>query len=154
MKVLFADDCPTTRSIIRKSLIEWGYEPIIASNGSEALNILLEPNAPRLAVLDWRMPHLEGPEICQQIRDQGSNKPYTYVIILTARGGADDFQTAITAGADEFVTKPVKEVDLKLRLANGVRLVELHDELAIAKKEIARLTLQLDKRSLASSGSR
>ena len=112
---------------------------MLAGNGAEALKILTGEDPPRLAVLDWRMPHMEGPEVCQQLRRLQAENDYTYVIILTARGGADDFELAIDAGTDEFVTKPVKEVDLKFRLSNGKRIVRLYRELADARTEIAQL---------------
>lgn len=141
--VLFADDCPTTRSIIRKSLCEWGYTPFLATNGEEALEMLLAPEGPRLAVLDWTMPILEGPEVCRRLREVQDPDRYTYVIFLTAKTADEDLAHAIAAGADEFVTKPVKETDLNFRLANGKRTIELRDELVRARSEIARLQDQL-----------
>ena len=150
--VLFADDCPTTRSIIRKSLREWGYTPFLATNGEEALEMLLKPDGPRLAVLDWTMPIMEGPEVCRRLRELQDSDRYTYVIFLTAKTADEDLAHAIEAGADEFVTKPVKETDLNFRLANGKRTIELRDELMNARLEIARLQNQSEETPVESGG--
>ncbi len=105
--------------------------------------MLLAPEGPRLAVLDWTMPIMEGPEVCRRLREVQDSDRYTYVIFLTAKTADEDLAHAIAAGADEFVTKPVKETDLNFRLANGKRTIELRDELVHARSETARLQDQL-----------
>lgn len=114
--------------------------------------MLLKPDGPRLAVLDWTMPIMEGPEVCRRLRELQDSDRYTYVIFLTAKTADEDLAHAIEAGADEFVTKPVKETDLNFRLANGKRTIELRDELMNARLEIARLQNQSEETPVESGG--
>jgi len=76
MKVLIADDSATSRAMLRNSLAKWGYEVVMAEDGAEALDILERPDAPPMAILDWVMPHLTGPEVCKKVRET-RREPYT-----------------------------------------------------------------------------
>ena len=66
MKVLIADDSATSRILLRSSLLRWGYDVAVAENGAQAWEILAAPDAPTMAILDWVMPHMTGPEVCRR----------------------------------------------------------------------------------------
>lgn len=131
MRVLVADDDPTFRIVLQSMIEEWGHEVILASDGMEAWTLLQGKNPPPLAVLDWMMPELDGLELCRRIRSQCGPNSYTYIIVLTSLNQTDDVVNAIEAGADDFVSKPCKSQELRVRLRAGQRLVELNEQLRI-----------------------
>ncbi len=83
-KVLIAEDDPISRRLLEAFLTRWGYEVAVATSGTEALQALEKKDAPRLAVLDWMMPGLEGVQVCQKIRER-KDRPYVYILLLSAR---------------------------------------------------------------------
>ncbi len=137
MKILVAEDDPTTRQLLKAILVKWGYEVTDASNGNEAWMALQCGEAPRLALLDWRMPGINGTEICRKVR-QELNEPYTYIILLTAQDRDEDLVTGMDAGADDYITKPFKTGELRVRLRAGRRIVELQNELIAAREILKR----------------
>jgi len=125
MKVLVADDSPTTRFALRKNLTEWGYDVIEAEDGASAWEILTQMDPPRIAVLDWMMPGMEGVEICKKLQQkQGGSLIYT--ILQTSKSEKEDLVYALDHGAHDFVSKPVFPDELRSRIAVGRRLVEMH----------------------------
>jgi len=142
MKVLIADDDPTTRRMLSRLAEKWGYEPKVAADGYSAWAKLQPPDPPRILILDWQMPRLDGVSLCKELRlRQASSLPYTYVIFLTARQAKRDVVTALDAGADDYLIKPFDSRELEARLRAGRRIIELQDELLEAKDEIERLSL-------------
>ncbi len=135
MKVLVADDSIVSRHLLDVTLRNWGYDVIGASNGTAAWEILSGSEAPSLAILDWMMPGLTGPEICQRMRDERLDQ-YTYVILLTARSQKEDIVMGMESGADDYLTKPFEQAELQVRLRAGKRIVELHAELLRAREAI------------------
>lgn len=127
MKVLVADDDAVMRYLICHFLKGWGYEVVEVSNGADALAKLQGPDAPKLAILDWMMPELDGLEVCRELRL--TNEIYTYVLLLTARQSNDDLARGLDAGADDYLAKPVDSLQLKARVTAGRRIVELQDRL-------------------------
>jgi putative two-component system response regulator len=124
MKILVADDSLFYRRALETAVVEWGYEPVSACDGSEALRILQSDHSPRLALVDWMMPKMEGVEVCQRIR--ATEKPeQPYIIVLTARGGTENIVQALESGADDYVTKPFDVEELKARIRVGRRIVGL-----------------------------
>ena len=135
--ILIAEDDPISGRILEKNLKSWGYEITIARNGNQAWEALRSP-ATRLAILDWEMPGAEGPELCRRIR--ALNKPsYTYLILLTSRGSAQDIIDGLKAGADDFMTKPVNFAELRARLQTGGRIIALEDKLLDSQKRLFEL---------------
>src|SRR5580698_9673555 len=100
MKVLVADDDPITSHLLQALLVKASYEPAVVSNGAEALEILSQPDCPRLVLLDWMMPLLDGVEVCRTIRKNASSQ-YIYLILLTAKGKQEDIVQGLEAGADD-----------------------------------------------------
>lgn len=135
--LLIADDDPVSRRLLEVSLGNSGYRTMMAANGTEALRILEKQDGPRLAVLDWMMPELDGIEVCRIIR-QSTRERYVYIILLTARGHQTEIVQGLEAGADDYVTKPFDLNELKARLRTGQRALELQ-ELLVAAREQLRL---------------
>lgn len=121
--LLVADDDPVYRLLLERSAQSWGYEPVVVRDGEEAWRALAQPDGPRIALLDWVMPEMDGLEVCRRIRRAGLPH-YVYLILLTAKTEPHDLIAGLEAGADEFVGKPVKLEQLRLRLKTGERIVE------------------------------
>ena len=128
-KVLIAEDEPLSRRLLETRLTSGGYQVVAAENGARAWEILESDDAPELAILDWMMPELDGPEICRRLRSRESGT-YVYVILLTARGRLDDLVAGLESGADDYVTKPFDWEELETRLRTGKRILRLQSELA------------------------
>jgi diguanylate cyclase (GGDEF)-like protein len=135
MKILVAEDDLVTRRILQAYLAKWGYEVVTVPDGRQAWQLLQQDNAPRLAILDWMMPELDGTSICREVR-RLNRQPYIYLILLTARGYQEDVITGLEAGADEYLTKPFDPYELRARLRTGARIVELQDSLIQAREAL------------------
>ena len=127
--VLVADDEPVSRTVVAAMLRKAGYDVKVVSDGQQAWTALQQPDAPPLAVMDWMMPGLDGPEICRRLRRVETPTP-TYVILLTSRDAAADVVEGLRAGADDYVTKPPHEEELLARISVGTRVVALQQTLA------------------------
>jgi formate hydrogenlyase transcriptional activator len=136
MKILIAEDDPFFSEILAGILVKWGYEVVVAGSGSEAWQVLQAEDAPRIAILDWMMPGLTGVEICRRVREE-KREPYRYLILLTSQQQDADIITGMEAGADDYLTKPLKINELRVRLDAGRRTVELQQELLAAKENLA-----------------
>jgi signal transduction histidine kinase len=128
MKLLIADDELSTRILLRHCAARWGYEVVEAADGLEAMSLLRGPEPPRIAVLDWMMPGLDGVEICSRLNPPGGG-PLTYIILLTGRSDKEDVVHALDQGAHDFLSKPVHIGELHSRITVGRRLVEANDRL-------------------------
>jgi len=126
--ILIADDDPVSRRLLEAHVVKWGYQVVTAADGLEALKILEGENAPSLAVLDWMMPGMEGPQVCQRVRAL-PDRPYVYVILLTARTQQDDILLGLESGADDYLTKPFNAPELRARLHVGQRILDLQNRL-------------------------
>ncbi len=103
-KVLIAEDLRSSRLIIERLLSKWGYDPVACENGLEARDALAKPDGPRIAILDWIMPEMTGPEVCGWIAREMD--AFVYTIILTSKAEREDLIEGLTAGAHAFITKP------------------------------------------------
>ena len=128
MKVLIADDSPTMRHLLRTTLEGWGYEVVEAQDGERALAILSADDAPQLAVLDWVMPKITGPELCRRVRAR-KRSTYTYILLLTSKAQRQDLIEGMGAGADDYLVKPFDHPEMEVRLRAGRRIVDLQSEL-------------------------
>ncbi len=137
MKILVADDSNVSRHLLSSMVKKWGYEVVSASDGTQAWEVLRQPDAPRLAVLDWMMPGLTGPQVCEMVRQKGGDA-YIYILLLTGRTQKEDVIEGMTAGADDYVVKPFDQQELRVRLRAGRRIVELQDELLSAREALRK----------------
>jgi len=135
MRILIADDSLVSRHLLEATLRKWGYQAVIANDGAEAWRILDGPDAPRIAILDWMMPGLSGPEICRKIREK-NGEPYIYILLLTSRSLREDLIEGLEAGADDYVTKPFDNHELNVRLRAGRRIVDLQAQLLTAREAL------------------
>ena len=126
-RVVIADDDPVSRDILSLLLAKWNYEVLVANDGREAMELLRAQTAPVLAVLDWMMPGLEGPEICRRVREISKS---VYIVLLTSRTSKERIVEALEAGADDYLAKPFDKEELRARLKVGLRLLALQASLA------------------------
>ncbi len=129
LRVLVADDEPVSRTVVGAMLKKAGYEVSFANDGEQAWQQLAARNPPAIALLDWEMPGLAGPEVVERIRAVEEQTP-TYIILLTSRGSSADIVTGLKAGANDYVTKPANQDELIARVNVGARVVELQTALA------------------------
>jgi two-component system cell cycle response regulator len=133
MKILIADDDAMSRRLLEKTLEREGYEVIAVGNGERALQQLSLPDGPRLALLDWMMPELDGLGVCMELRKQEEG-PYVHLILLTSRGSKQDVVAGLEAGANDYLTKPWDPAELMARLRVGQRILQLEDRLVEARE--------------------
>jgi len=129
MRVLVAEDDVVSKRVLEATLIKLGFEVTGVSDGASALKILLKPDAPKLAIIDWMMPEMDGVEVCRRIREQPSVEP-AYIILLTAKADKNSICIGLDSGADDYLSKPFDREELRARLHVGRRMVELQQSLA------------------------
>jgi two-component system cell cycle response regulator len=134
-QILIAEDDPISRRMLQAFLTKWGYQVQTVSDGVKAWAVLEKSDAPQLALLDWMMPGLEGPQVCRKVREL-ADRPYTYILLLTARGQKDDLLQGLESGADDYLTKPFDSQELRARLRVGERILDLQHKLIAAGEEL------------------
>lgn len=135
MKILVADDSAISRMMVRKALAELGHDLVEASDGQEALELMLSPGGPSIAVLDWLMPGLDGPEVCAALRAH-TFKVEPYLLLLTSKATKEDLLEGLAKGADEFLIKPFMEAELRARIQVARRIVSLGKALVDRVQEL------------------
>lgn len=135
LKILVADDSPVSRRLAEVTLAKAGYEVESATDGEKAVAALCAENGPRLALLDWMMPGLDGPSVCHAVRAH-RDQPYVYMILLTSKESKSDVILGLKSGADDYLTKPFDAEELKARLRTGERILHLEDKLVEAREEM------------------
>jgi diguanylate cyclase (GGDEF)-like protein len=135
MRILIAEDDRVSQLVLRKTLQVWGYDAVVVDNGEAALTALLDPDGPQIAVLDWMMPGLTGPEVCRRVREDGP-EAYRYLIVLTGRTQTADLVEGLDAGADDFLAKPSVREELQARIRAGQRILDLHNQLLAARQAL------------------
>jgi len=134
MKILVADDDHLIRKMLQMMLMKMGHEFVEASDGREALALLESPQSPiDIAILDWGMPEFEGVEICRRLRE---NESSCYLILLTGKGTEQDIVTALQAGANDYLTKPFTEDNLRVRILVGAKYLQMRKKLSTRVAEL------------------
>jgi sigma-B regulation protein RsbU (phosphoserine phosphatase) len=128
-RILIAEDHYVSRHLLERNLTNWGFQVVTAEDGESAVSILESDNAPSLAIIDWMMPKMDGVEVCARIRSD-KNRPYVYLVLLTAKSQKEEIATGLEAGADDYVIKPFDPDELRARLKVGQRVVALERTLA------------------------
>ncbi|MDO8755121.1 MAG: diguanylate cyclase, partial [Anaerolineales bacterium] len=139
MKILIVEDEPIYRQMVKKYLHEAGYEIVEAEDGQSAWN-LFQQEPFHLVITDWQMPGLNGPELIQNIRTSGQ-KTYTYIILLTAMDNKENVVLGLESGADEYLTKPFNSKELIARVASGMRILRLEEQLMQAHQQMEILAM-------------
>jgi two-component system cell cycle response regulator len=134
--ILVAEDSAIYRRLIETHLNDWGFGFNCVRDGKEAWKILSQKDAPRLALLDWVLPEIDGVELCRRLRSRPDHEPYTYTILLTAKNRKTEMLEAMNAGADDFLAKPIDPLELKARLLVGKRIVDLQQKLVSANSAL------------------
>jgi DNA-binding NtrC family response regulator len=126
--ILIADDDAVQRRLVENMVQKCGYEAVVVENGDAVVAMLTGPDAPGIdaVVLDLVMPGLDGMGVLARLRDAGLNIP---VIVQTAHGGIDNVVSAMRAGAQDFVVKPVGMERLQVSLRNALNASALKGEL-------------------------
>ena len=155
MRTLIAEDDAANRRLLEVTLTRWGYDVVVTRDGIEAWNAFddgegsaaAETPAPELAILDWMMPGMDGPEVCQRIRAR-PGRPYVYVLLLTSKDQRGDVVAGLDAGADDYLTKPFDPQELQVRLRAGQRILDLQAQLLQSLSERERAEEQLRVKNL------
>ena len=135
VRVLTADDDPSTRRTWGAFVHGSGWTPIEAAGGEDALAILTGADAPRVALVDWLMPDVTGIEVCRRVRAADlAFQPY--LILVTVRSATGDIVDGLDAGADDYMIKPVDAAELRARVRVGLRTLGLQERLAAHVTEL------------------
>lgn len=127
-KILIAEDDTASRRILATMLGKWGYEVLSAEDGKVAWELYLANEDIQLIVSDWMMPDIDGVELCRLVREK-KDRRYTYFILLTAKTQVDDIVSGLEEGADDYISKPFNQPELKGRILAGERVIDLENEL-------------------------
>ena len=148
MRIRIAEDDIVGSKILKAQLKRWEHEVDLVGRGDEALEILEKPHDYDLAILDWELPGLDGPDICRSVRQEEQDH-YLYIILLTSRSDRADVVEAFDAGVDDFLTKPYDPEELQARLSVGQRVVErknaLRERIALVERTSKWLYNELNK---------
>jgi sigma-B regulation protein RsbU (phosphoserine phosphatase) len=141
MRALVADDEPVGAAILARSLERWGLKVVMAHDGEEAWRLIDEEGGITMAILDWMMPGVNGPELCRRIR-KDERHAHMHVILLSARDSRADIVAGLEAGADDYLIKPFDPQELRARVNVGIRVLTLQDRLA---DQVAELQAALSR---------
>jgi len=135
MKILIADDDAFSRRLLKSTLERAGYDVVSVEDGTAASEVLCEQYGPRMALLDWMMPGLDGPGVVRTVRVRRGQQ-YVHMILLTSKQSKEDVVAGLDAGADDYLTKPFNPQELQARLRTGERILHLEDTLVEAREEM------------------
>lgn len=135
MRILIAEDDVTSRTVLAGVLKKYGHAVVAAQNGAEAWQAMQQPDAPQLAILDWMMPEMDGPDVVRRVRALQTERP-PYIILLTTKGEKTDIVAGLDAGANDYLAKPFDPGELHARVGVGRRMVAMQDKLAAKIEEL------------------
>lgn len=142
MKVLIAEDSRVARTLLTRTLTDLGFEVVVTCDGEQAWQELQKPEAPRLVILDWMMPGLDGIDVCRKVRGVPTTEP-PFVILLTGRDEKADVVAGLEAGANDYIVKPFDPAELRARVHVGRRVIELqaalHDQIRNLENALAQV---------------
>jgi DNA-binding response OmpR family regulator len=134
MQILIADDERVSSAMLGAILRKWGFDVLSVADGAAAWDALCE-HRPPVAIVDWMMPTVDGPELCRRIRAD-ERTAGTYVVLLTSKDSTDDLIAGLEAGADDYITKPFDRGELRARVQVGVRVATLQANLREKVREL------------------
>ncbi len=148
MRILVAEDEPFSRTLLVRTLKKWGHEVVEAADGEQAWKVLQSDDGPRLAVLDWVMPGMNGIDVVRKVRESVSGEDrYVYIILLTQKDSRADMIAGLAAEADDYLIKPFDPNELQVRIRNGQRIVELQSALTKVNADLRCALKQVKKLS-------
>jgi phosphoserine phosphatase RsbU/P len=142
MRILIADDDLTSRKMLAGILMKSGHEVVETANGSQAWEVMQQSDSPRLAILDWMMPEMDGMEVIRLIRNQQKDQS-PYFLMLTGRDEKADEISGLAAGADDYLSKPFDPGELQARIDVGKRMVEMQDALTRKVDELSWALMEI-----------
>ncbi|MFH1114902.1 MAG: response regulator transcription factor [Pseudomonadota bacterium] len=142
MRILIAEDDFTSRKMLAAVLKKNGYAVVETANGAEAWEELQKPEAPRLVILDWMMPIMDGLEVVRRVRSLENDHP-AYILMLTVMDRKTDIINGMNAGADDYLTKPFHPEELRARVEVGRRMVQMQEKLAAQVRELRHALEQI-----------
>ncbi len=146
MRVLIADDEPTSRLLLKAMVSKLGHECLVAEDGSQAWE-LLSGGGIDVLLTDWMMPGVDGPALCRRVREELIDA-YVYIVLTTGLENPEHVLEGMGAGADDYLTKPVDSFSVRTRLVAAERVTHLHGRLALTQAELAKANVELLERSL------
>ena len=146
MRVLIADDEPTSRLLLKAMVSKLGHECLVAEDGSQAWE-LLSAGGIDVLLTDWMMPGVDGPALCRRVREELVDD-YIYIVLTTGLENPERVLEGMGAGADDYLTKPVDSFSVRTRLVAAERVTHLHGRLAATQAELAKVNVELLRRSL------
>ena len=144
MRILIADDDAISRVLLEAWLADWGYDAVAVDDGEAAWRALQPQDAPRIAILDWMMPTMTGPEVCRALRAEAPTRP-SYVILVTSRNRPEDIIDGLEAGADDYLCKGFNPQELRARIQVGERVLKLQSDLATRVAELETALAQVQQ---------
>jgi DNA-binding response OmpR family regulator len=148
MKILIAEDDTASRAVLVRVLSQNGYEVIETSNGNDAWQVLQQPDSPRLVILDWMMPEMDGPEVVRRVRALQTDRP-PHIILLSVRSDKANIITGLEIGANDYLVKPFDPGELLARVDAGSRMVEMQLTLHRYRANAQRIRVENDQQILA-----
>ena len=142
MKILIAEDNLASQLMLKTTFDDLGHDLVVTGDGRTACEIMLKPDAPKLAILDWMMPGMDGVEVCRKIRETKFSDP-AYLIILTVRNKTEDIVKGLKAGANDYIVKPYNVEELQVRVGVGCRVMEMQTIMAGQIKELQAALAQI-----------
>ena len=142
MKLLIAEDDAISQIMLKAMVVKAGYDPVLTCDGVSAYQMLSKPDAPKLAILDWMMPGMDGVEVCRKIREINTSDP-PYLILLTSRDNREDIVKGLQSGANDYVVKPYDVEELQMRIGVGRKVVDLQASLALRIAELQSALAQI-----------
>jgi two-component system cell cycle response regulator len=139
LKILVADDSPVYRKLVEQALSQTHCSVLLAKNGQQAVDLFAK-HGPALVITDWTMPDISGIELCQRLR-RNSELSYAYIILLTGNTDKEEVIEGLSAGADDYLTKPFHPGELLARVGVGRRIVELHRQVQAKNRLLEELAL-------------
>lgn len=148
MRILVADDEVTSRILLKRMVTKFGHECVLAEDGSSAWE-LLRTSQFDVLLTDWMMPWIDGPELCRRVRNEDvASDHYIYIVLTTSRDHCQHVLEGMSAGADDYLTKPIDSFALQTILVVAERVTQLHAQLARKDGELERLNVELVERTL------
>ena len=139
LKILVADDSAVYRKLVEQTLSDDNHKVIFAKNGREALDLYAK-HTPALVITDWTMPDIGGLELCKKIR-QDFQQHFAHIILLTSNTDKEQVVEGLAGGADDYLTKPFHQGELRARVNVGLRVVELHRQVQAKNRQLEEMAL-------------